>query len=133
MNGNRDRGTSTVLAMTLVCVFMAGALIWLSRTVDRQLQDRPHAAAIAYGAARAGAQQVDVGQSTSVVVVDITRATYAAQASVHAALEANGDSGSVDHVDVVGSRVTVTVTITSSGRPITATGTATARAGFSDG
>ena len=133
MSRDRDRGAATVMAVTVACTFMAGAFIWLSRTVDRQLADRPHAAAIAYEAARAGAQQIDVRASTDSAVVDPSRATVAARQSAAAAFAANGDSGVVDTVTVDGARVTVTVTITTSGRPATATGTALARVGFDNG
>lgn len=135
MNRGRggDRGSATVLALTLVFAFMTGALLWLSRTVDRQLGDRTQAAAVAYEAARAGAQQIDVGLTTDVAVLDPERAQRAARAAVQAALDADGDSGHVDAVVVDGAQVTVTVTITTSGRPATGTGTATARVGFDAG
>lgn len=133
MTRHRDRGAATVMAVTVACTFMAGAFIWLSRTVDRQLADRPHAAAIAYEAARAGAQQIDVPRSTTTPVVDTARAVIAARRSAATAFAANGDYGTVDTVTVDGARVTVTVTITTSGRPATATGTAVARAGFDNG
>ena len=54
-----DAGSATVLMITLCFVFLAGSLVWLSRTVDQSLDDRTNAAAIAFQAARAGAQQID--------------------------------------------------------------------------
>lgn len=126
----RDRGAATVTMLALAAVFMAGVFMWLSRTVDRQLEDRPHASAIAYEAARAGAQQIEVGVTGGAAVVDPVRANAAARQSAAAAFASGGDTGVVDTVTVAGDRVTVTVTVTTSGRPATATGTATAHVGF---
>jgi hypothetical protein len=55
----RDSGSATVLMITLCFTFLAASLVWLSRTVDQSLDDRTNAVAIAFQAARAGAQAVD--------------------------------------------------------------------------
>jgi len=128
----RDRGSAVVATLTFSFVFMAGAFIWLSRTVDRSLHDRAQATAVAFQAARSGAQQVDgdASRAAGAVVVDGDRAAAAAQASAAATLAANGDTGNVARVRVDGARVTVTVVITSSGRAVAGTATATAHFGF---
>jgi len=128
----RDRGSAVVATLTFSFVFMAGAFIWLSRTVDRSIHDRSQATAVAFQAARAGAQQVDAEASrrTGTVVVDADRAVAAARGTVARLLAANGDRGSVGAVDVDAVRVTVTVSITTSGRTVTASATATAHFGF---
>ena len=122
-----DAGSATVLMITLCFVFLAGSLVWLSRTVDQSLDDRTNAAAIAFQAARAGAQQIDpTSARIGVALVDPSAARSAVAATVARLLTVNGDTGLVSAMSIEGNRVTVSVTITSTGRP--ATGTASARA-----
>jgi len=126
----RDRGSATVLMTTLCFVFLAGALLWLSRTVDQSLDDRTNAAAIALQAARAGAQAIDpVSLRQGHAVVDPAAAARAATSAVQQLLAANGDTGGVAGVSVDRNRVTVSVTITTSGRPATGSASASAVVG----
>lgn len=126
-----DRGSAIVATLTLTFVFMAGAFIWLSRTVDRTLHDRAQATAVAFQAARAGAQSVDVEASRDgAIVLDSERVVVAARAAAARLLAANGDTGGVDLVRIAGPRVTVTVTITTTGRRAVGTSSATAHLGF---
>ena len=127
-----DRGSAVVATLTFSFVFMAGAFIWLSRTVDRSLHDRSQATAVAFQAAGAAAQQVDEEASRAAggVVIDADLAVAAARASVARALASNGDSGAVTAISVAGDRVTVTVVISTSGRSMSGTATATAHFGF---
>jgi hypothetical protein len=130
VNDRRDAGAATVLMITLCFAFLSGALLWLSRTVDQSLSDRTNAAAIAFQAARAGAQQVDAQAARAgTIVVDPVAARLAAAGTTTRLLSANGDTGSLTSVSIDGPRVTVSVTITTTGRPATGTGTATAVAG----
>ena len=125
-----DAGSATVLMITLCFVFLAGALVWLSRTVDQSLDDRTNAAAIAFQAARAGAQKIDPAFARlGIAVVDSIAARSAVASTTVRLLAANGDSGSVSAVSIEGNRVTVSVTITTTGRPATGTASATAVAG----
>jgi hypothetical protein len=130
----RDRGSAVVATLTFSFVFMAGAFIWLSRTVDRSLHDRSQATAVAFQAARAGAQQIDLEASrrTGTLVLDADLAVAAARASATRTLATNGDRGAVGAITVDGVRVTVTVVITTSGRAVDGTATATAHYGFDD-
>jgi hypothetical protein len=126
-----DRGSAIVATLTLTFVLMAGAFIWLSRTVDRSLHDRSQATSVAFQAARAGAQAVDLEASNAdTIVLDATRAAAAARVTATLLLTANGDSGEVGLVRVDGPRVTVTVTITTTGRRAVGTSSATAHIGF---
>jgi hypothetical protein len=50
-----------VAALVILFAMTAGAVIWLARDVDRSVSNRSIAGSIAFQAARAGAQQVDVG------------------------------------------------------------------------
>ena len=125
-----DRGSATVLMITLCFVFLAGALLWLSRTVDQSLDDRTNAAAIALQAARAGAQAIDpVSLREGRAVVDPAAAARAATSTAQQLLAANGDTGEVGGVSVEGNRVTVSVTITTTGRPATGSASASAVVG----
>ena len=125
-----DAGSATVLMITLCFVFLAGSLVWLSRTVDQSLHDRTNAAAIAFQAARAGAQQIDpTSARTGVALVDSLAARSAVASTAARLLSVNGDTGSVSAVSIEGNRVTVSVTITTTGRPATGTASATAVTG----
>jgi lipoprotein-anchoring transpeptidase ErfK/SrfK len=125
-----DAGSATVLMITLCFVFLAGSLVWLSRTVDQSLDDRTNAAAIAFQAARAGAQQIDpTSARIGVALVDSSAARSVVASTAARLLAVNGDTGSVSSVSIDGNRVTVSVTITSTGRPATGTASATAVVG----
>jgi lipoprotein-anchoring transpeptidase ErfK/SrfK len=125
-----DAGSATVLMITLCFVFLAGSLVWLSRTVDQSLDDRTNAAAIAFQAARAGAQQIDPASArTGVALVDSYAARSVVTSTAASLLAVNGDTGSVSALSIEGNRVTVSVTITSTGRPATGTASATAIVG----
>ncbi|MEO5901678.1 MAG: hypothetical protein ABIR68_16340 [Ilumatobacteraceae bacterium] len=127
----RDRGSAIVATLTLTFVFMAGGFIWLSRTVDRSLHDRAQATAVAFQAARAGAQAVDLEASSSgTIVLDGPRAVAAARSTAATLLAANGDSGAVQAIRINGARVTVTIAITTTGRRAVGTSSATAHIGF---
>ena len=122
-----DNGSATVLMITLCFTMLAGSLVWLSRTVDQSLDDRTNAAAIAFQAARSGAQAIDpVSARRGVAIVDPIAARAAVASTTARLLAANGDSGSVSAVSIDGNRVTVSVTITSTGRAATGTGSASA-------
>jgi hypothetical protein len=131
MNRARDRGAAAVLMITLTFGFLAGALLWLSRTVDQSLHDRSNAQAIAFQAARAGAQALDpIAARSGVIALDASAARHAVTATANALLRANGDTGSVTAMSIDGNRVTVSVTVTTTGRPASGTASATAVAGI---
>jgi hypothetical protein len=126
-DARRDAGSATVLMITLCFTFLAGSLVWLSRTVDQSLDDRTNATAIAFQAARSGAQAIDpVIARSGRAVVDPVAARLAIASTTERLLAANGDTGSLSAVTIESNRVTVSVTITTTGRP--ATGTASAAA-----
>lgn len=127
----RDRGSAIVATLTLTFVFMAGGFIWLSRTVDRSVHDRAQASSVAFQAARAGAQAVDLeASSAGTILLDAPRAVAAARSVAASLLAANGDSGVVEAIRIDGARVTVTVAITTTGRRAVGTSSATAHIGF---
>ena len=127
---NRDVGSATVLMITLCFTLLAGALVWLSRTVDQSLDDRTNAGAIAFQAARAGAQALDADSARAgVSIIDPVAARLAVGATVRSLLKANGDTGSLAALSILSNRITVSVTITTTGRPATGTASVTAVAG----
>jgi hypothetical protein len=116
--------------ITLCFMFFAGALIWLSRTVDQSLHDRTNAVAIAFQAARAGADMLDATSARAgAPIVDPIAARLAVATTTNRLLAANGDSGSLVAVSIVSNRVTVSVSITTTGRPATGTASVTAVTG----
>ena len=118
----------------MAMAFMAGAFIWLSRTVDQSINDRGQAAAVAFQAARAAAQQIDPGAARQgAIVIDEDRAVAAARQSVAVQLSGTGDVGSLTSIRIDGPRVVVEVVITTTGRSASGVGTATATMGFDDG
>jgi hypothetical protein len=130
VDDQRDRGSATVLMITLCFTFLAGSLLWLSRTVDQSLDDRTNAAAVAFQAARAGAQALDPDAARrGVALVDPVAARVAVSATTTRLLAVNGDTGSLSAVTIGTNRVTVSVTITTTGRPATGTASATAVVG----
>ena len=127
---DRDTGSATVLMVTLCFTFLAGSLLWLSRTVDQSLHDRTDAAAVAFQAARAGAQALDSDSARAgLATIDPSAARVAVMSTIERLLTANGDTGSLTALSIENNRVTVSVTITTTGRPATGTGSATAVAG----
>lgn len=127
---SRDVGSATVLMITLCFTFLAGALVWLSRTVDQSLDDRTNAVAIAFQAARAGAQALDADAArVGVSLIDPVAARQAVGTTMRSLLAVNGDSGSLTALSIVRNRITVSVTITTTGRPATGTASVTAVAG----
>jgi hypothetical protein len=129
-DNQRDSGSATVLMITLCFTFLSGSLVWLSRTVDQSLDDRTNAAAIAFQAARAGAQAIDpVSARSGTAMVDPIAARTAVASTTARLLAANGDSGALSALSIEGNRVTVSVTITTTGRAATGTASATAIVG----
>jgi hypothetical protein len=130
LDARADEGSATVLMVTLCFVFLAGSLIWLSRTVDQSLHDRTNAAAIAFQAARAGAQAIDPASARrGLAIVEPAAARVAAAAMTVRLLAVNGDTGSLTAVTIESNKVTVSVTITTTGRSSTGTASASAVVG----
>lgn len=107
-----ERGTALVTATVLLFSFTAGAVILLARDYDDRIATRSVAQAIAFQAARVGAQQVAVQslRDDGVVVVDARLAVEQATRAAHGLLADAGEVGEVE-VAVHGDRVTVVVGI----------------------
>ena len=107
-----DRGTALVTAMVLLFSFTAGAVILLARDYDDRLATRSAVQAIAFQAARAGAQQVAVEtlRGDGRVLLDEAAAVEQATRVAQELLSDYGEVGDVG-VTVEGDRVTVVVTV----------------------
>jgi hypothetical protein len=77
-----ERGQAYVLALVVLFTFTGAAAIWLARDVNQRVSDRSAVQSIAFQAARAGAQQIEVstirGGSGAGVVIDERAARTAA-------------------------------------------------------
>lgn len=120
-----DRGSATVAAIVLMLSLTGGALLWLSWNVDRSINAANDADAIAFQAARAGAQAVDAASlRTATPVLNFDLAPQLAVEAAASLFAANETTGRVISVDVGADRVTVVVEITEAGRTVTGQGTA---------
>ena len=121
----KDAGSATVAALALTLSLIGGALLWLTWNVDRSINAASDADAIAFQAARAGAQAVDPASlRTSTPTIDRDRAPQLAVDTASALFTTNATLGRVVSVNVESDRVTVVVEITEAGRAITGQGTA---------
>ncbi|MGD9792047.1 MAG: hypothetical protein AB7V43_01095 [Acidimicrobiia bacterium] len=120
-----DRGSATVAAIALMLSLTGGTLLWLTSNVDRSVNAASDADAIAFQAARAGAQAVDPASlRTAAPTVNSDQAPQLAIDAAAALLRANETAGRVITVNVTADRVTVVVEITEGGRIVTGQGTA---------
>jgi hypothetical protein len=128
-----ERGSAMVTGLVLMFAFTAGSIVWLARDVDRMVSNRASAQSIAFQAARAGAQQLDVGRlragTGSGVAIDERAAHEAVSRTASQLLDAYGLDGVVGTVSVTDDRVTVTVMVGDGGRSVTGTGSARAEDG----
>lgn len=56
-----ERGTAFVAALVIMFTFTGAAAVWLARDVNERVSDRSALQSIAFQAARAGAQQLEIG------------------------------------------------------------------------
>lgn len=107
-----DRGVGMVTALVLLFSFTSVGVILLARDYDDRLATRSSAQAIAFQAAREGAQMVDLEQvrTGGVVVLDVPLAREAAEAAGRRLLAEYGETGTVT-VTVEPDRVVVVVEI----------------------
>lgn len=129
MNDERDRGSATVTALVLMFAFTAGAVIWLAGDVNTRVSNRSAAQSVAFQAARAGAQQVAIGdlRAGGDVVVDAVGADREARRAAGRLLDSYGLTGSVQAVHVDGPTVTVELLIHGSAGDVTGVASAEAR------
>lgn len=105
-----DRGTALVTALVLLFAFTSVGVVLLARDYDDRVATRSSAQAIAFQAARVGAQQVDVDRlrHDGVVMLDVAAAERAA---VTAGLRLLADYGETGEVTASADRDRVVVVI----------------------
>ena len=120
-----DRGSATVAAIALMLSLVGGSLLWLTWNVDRSINAASDADAIAFQAARAGAQAIDPASlRTDTPMLNADQAPQLAIDAAASLFAANETAGRVVSVEVEADRVTVIVEITEAGRTVTGQGTA---------
>lgn len=120
-----DRGSATVAAIALMLSLIGGSLLWLTWNVDRSINAASDADAIAFQAARAGAQAIDPASlRTETPALNPEQAPQLAIDAAASLFAANETAGRVVSVQVEADRVTVIVEITEAGRTVTGQGTA---------
>ncbi|HEY5662670.1 MAG TPA: hypothetical protein VIS05_01405 [Ilumatobacter sp.] len=124
-------------ALVLLFAFTAGGVIWLSRDVNRRVANRSAAQAIAFQAARSGAQQVEVAALRTrgtagdepLVSIDAPRARAQAHRVAERLFTEFDVVGSVVTVVVDRSTVTVEIRISDPVGDVVGVGSARAEAG----
>lgn len=80
-----DRGTAFVAALVIMFTVTGVAAIWLARDVNQRVSDRSALQSVAFQAARAGAQQLEVADlrdgGTGSLVIDESAARSASRAT----------------------------------------------------
>lgn len=107
-----ERGTALVTALVLLFAFTSVGVVLLARDYDDRVARRGSAQAIAFQAARTGAQEVDIDllRSDGTLELRPDDARAAAEAAGRRLLDEYGEEGSIQ-VTVVGDRVVVVVEI----------------------
>lgn len=127
-----------ITSAILLFSFTFSGLVWLVRDVDRQISQTAPAHALAFQAARAGAQQIDIESLREAgppqLRIDITAAQDAVREAVRESLRSDALASStvrieVVDVQVVGDLVSVEVEITDGGHSVRAVGSARAVVG----
>jgi hypothetical protein len=107
-----ERGTALVTATVLLFSFTSAAMILLARDYDQRIATRSVAQAVAFQAARVGAQQIDVElvRREGRIALDRDAAIAQARLTVQRLLADQGETGSAQ-VTIDGDRVLVVVEI----------------------
>jgi hypothetical protein len=94
-----------VTGLVLMFSFTFSGLVWLVRDVDRGISMRAPAQAIAFQAARAGAQQIDTQSlrtgTSNTLTVDPVAAEYAVRRAVESSLRSEGLSNDIVRIDLL--------------------------------
>ena len=127
-----DGGTAMVAALVALTSFTVGSVLWLARDVDMTLSVRSTADAIAFQAARAGAQQLQVEAlrgDAPVALIDPDAAARAVRATAGDLMAREGLTGEVVAVTAMDEWVRVTVRVEGPVAPTEATALAVAERG----
>ena len=109
-----DRGSAVVSSLVVLSVLTVGSVIWMARDVSTTISLRSDATEIAFQAARAGAQGLDVAAlrgDDPQVALDPADAEQRARMAAQALFDSTGVEGVVTQVSVIGDRVQVAVEV----------------------
>jgi hypothetical protein len=113
--GRGERGTAIITASVLLFTMTAAGILYLSRDVNRVVTNRSAAQSIAFQAARAGAQQVDVDSlrdgGGEPIEIDVRAAEAESTRVGTLLLDSYGLEGSVSPPEIDGDTVTISVTV----------------------
>jgi hypothetical protein len=109
-----DCGSAVVSSLVVLSVLTVGSVIWMARDVSTTMSLRSDATEIAFQAARAGAQGLDVAALRGYdpqVVLDPADAEQRARFAAATLFDSTGVEGVVTQVSVIGDRVQVAVEV----------------------
>jgi Tfp pilus assembly protein PilX len=110
-----DRGTAFVAALVIMFTVTGVAAIWLARDVNQRVSDRSALQSVAFQAARAGAQQLEVadlrGGGSGALVIDESAARTAARSVAQRLANSYGIDMQVVSQGYGGDQATWTVTL----------------------
>lgn len=125
-----DRGSGLVAGIAFMFAFTFLGLVWVARDVDRGISNQSAATAIAFQAARSGAQaaRVDDVRAGELGALDAGAAHRAASATAGRLIASYGVDGRVVAIDIdpTNSKVTVTIDIVDGTKRVTGVGAAEA-------
>ena len=127
-----DVGTAMVAALVALSSFTVGSVLWLARDVDMTMSIRSTADAIAFQAARSGAQQLRTEAlrgDAPLAVIDPVAAARAARTTTRDLLGREGLDGEVLAVVAMDEWIRVTVRVDGPVAPTEATAVAVAERG----
>ena len=91
-----ERGSAFVAALVVMFTVTGVAAVWLARDVNQRVSDRSALQSIAFQAARAGAQQIDLGELRSGGAAGVAIDESAARTAARASAERLADRYDVD-------------------------------------
>lgn len=109
-----DRGSAVVASLVALSTLTIGSVLWMARDVSTTISLRSDATEIAFQAARAGAQGIDISglrADPPEVRLDPVDAEYRARREAGSLLRSVGADGAVTGVVVSGDRIEVTVEV----------------------
>lgn len=125
-----DRGSGLVAGIAFMFAFTFLGLVWVARDVDRGISNQSAATAIAFQAARSGAQsaRVEEVRTGDLGALDPEAARTAAGSTATRLIASYGVDGSVTAIDVdlARSKVTVTITVVDGSKSVVGVGAAEA-------
>ena len=119
-----DNGSGLVAAITILFSLTFLSLVWLARDVDRGVSNEGAAEAIAFQAARSGAQAASIANlRTGDLAIDESQARAAAFETASLLFDSYGVDGSVTAIEIDPATTRLRVTVRIDDGPVSVTGT----------